>query len=178
MSWTAKLTLLEKPPHHVVARFWATTDQESSDCILWLGTKSYDGYGKFHFKKKSWMAHRFIYEVTNGPAPLDQTVDHECRVRHCVNPKHLRLLTNKKNVLIGDGLTAREALQTHCRLGHPFEGNNLRYEKTWRRCKRCHNDRQKKYRKARRALEFIAKNENQVKDQSIFARAAQRKAWV
>ena len=157
MSWTAKLTLLEKPPHHVVARFWASVDFDNSEeCWPWGKNKNYDGYGIFYFDRKHWMAHRFSFEIVNGPVPLNLTIDHECRNRLCVNPKHLRLATNKKNILIGKAPSAGYAVAEKCIRGHVFDvKNTYRWQKKngeWmRQCRACHNRRSAADMRAKRA---------------------------
>ena len=42
-------------------------------------------------------AHRFAYEALVGPIPAGLQLDHLCRVKNCVNPAHLRPVTNKQN---------------------------------------------------------------------------------
>lgn len=41
-------------------------------------------------------AHRFSYELVNGPVPEGHTLDHTCHVTLCVNPDHLQLATPKQ----------------------------------------------------------------------------------
>lgn len=42
-------------------------------------------------------AHRASWTHFFGPIPVGMTVDHVCRERTCVNPDHLRLMTNEDN---------------------------------------------------------------------------------
>jgi hypothetical protein len=42
-------------------------------------------------------AHRAAYILAIGPIPDGLHVDHLCARRDCVNPDHLRLVTNKQN---------------------------------------------------------------------------------
>lgn len=50
-------------------------------------------------------AHRIAYELFVGPIPRGMVVDHTCRVRCCVNPDHLQLVTLAENTRLG---TARK----------------------------------------------------------------------
>lgn len=53
------------------------------------------GYGVFGRPHR--LAHRLSFERVYGPIPDGLTVDHECEVKACVEPEHLRLLTAKEN---------------------------------------------------------------------------------
>ena len=78
-------------------RFWEKVDQ-SGDCWLWTASCSSKGYGYFNVGGgRIVRAHRFSYELVNGPIPEGLQLDHRCRVPSCVNPDHLRLATNKQN---------------------------------------------------------------------------------
>ena len=54
------------------------------------------------------------------------SLDHTCRVRHCVNPHHLQDVTIRENVLRSEGVAAINAKKTHCPKGHEYSGGNLR----------------------------------------------------
>jgi hypothetical protein len=72
-------------------KFWAKVEKTDT-CWMWTGPLSH-GYGRHN----QFRAHRVAYELTNGPIPDGMEIDHECRVRQCVNPEHLRLATRKQN---------------------------------------------------------------------------------
>lgn len=90
-----KFELLRGVP--VEKRFWHKVDK-SGDCWLWTAVKHRKGYGQFGNGQKIVQAHRFSYELANGPIPDGMQVDHRCHNRACVNPAHLRLATNKQNI--------------------------------------------------------------------------------
>ena len=72
--------------------------EPGTGCWLWTSGLWGGGYGAFFLRGKKVQAHRFSYEHHVGPIPEGLDVDHLCRVRHCVNPKHLEPVTRKVNI--------------------------------------------------------------------------------
>lgn len=77
-------------------RFWAKVNRTDS-CWLWTASKSPRGYGQIRIGGRLVAAHRYSWELVNGPIPPGLLADHLCHVRNCVNPSHLRLVTPKQN---------------------------------------------------------------------------------
>lgn len=46
-------------------------------------------------------AHRYLWTLHRGPIPAGLVPDHLCRVRDCVNPDHMELVTNAENIRRG-----------------------------------------------------------------------------
>lgn len=70
----------------------------TSGCWFWIKSTDKDGYGQFHpHQRKRKMAHRYSWEIYNGPIPHGLQVLHKCDVYSCVNPSHLFLGTQKEN---------------------------------------------------------------------------------
>lgn len=125
---------------NIEARFWSKVDKGSS-CWLWRAKARVKGYGRFYANGKDVLAHRFAYELLVGGIPRGLIIDHICRNHACVNPKHLRVVTNRENILAGVGPTVINAMKAHCKHGHPLDGKNTRL-KVERRgkqriCKKC-----------------------------------------
>jgi len=125
-------------------RFWSKVDKQFLGCWLWSSTVGKKGYASFRAQGKTSTAHRFIYQVFNGPVGKDSHVDHLCRVRHCVNPSHLEAVSLHENVVVrGQGLSAENSRKTHCKNGHEFTGKNLSVVNGGRRCVTCLNKKQR-----------------------------------
>lgn len=77
------------------------TPSDESSCWLWQKTIARHGYGIIMNKGKRIYAHRLSYETHVGPIPEGLTIDHLCRVRSCVNPKHLEPVTRGENARRG-----------------------------------------------------------------------------
>lgn len=87
----------------VEQKFWPYVDK-SGDCWLWTRSTNNSGYGNLKFNEGRYVVHRFSYELHNGPIPAGMVIDHTCRVRICVNPNHLRAVSQKQNVENHNGL--------------------------------------------------------------------------
>ena len=106
-------------------KFWARVEKTAT-CWLWRGPKDRDGYSR-HGKRAS--GHRFAYEIRRNRIPEGMTIDHLCRVRHCVNPDHMEIVTRKVNTLRGFGPSAVAARKTHCKNGHRLGKKSVRFRK-------------------------------------------------
>jgi len=108
------------------ARFHAKTSvNDETECIEWNAYTNRKGYGVFGVEgRKTALAHRVAYEAENGQIPVGLVIDHLCRVRNCVNPKHMEAVTQKENVQ--RGMAGKHQLEkTHCPQGHEYAGDNL-----------------------------------------------------
>jgi hypothetical protein len=110
-------------------------------CWLWDGAQNGHGYGKLRVDRDGGRftepAHRLAYHLYRGSIPPGLVIDHLCRNRWCVNPSHLRVLTNRENILAGTGWSARHSRKTHCRHGHEFTESNTKIIPKGRACKTC-----------------------------------------
>lgn len=115
--------------------------EPNTGCWLWLGTINHEGYGKVHSTERGTrvFAHRASYEREFGPIPPGLQIDHRCRTRSCINPRHLEAVTPRTNCLRSTSRSAANAQKIACDRGHRLEGENLRIGADGHRhCIACH----------------------------------------
>lgn len=130
--------------------FWAKVDQGGA-CWVWQGARDRYGYGVISRGDKTRRAHRHSFALAGGHLIAGFVIDHKCRNRACVNPAHLRQISNRQNLLESPGTYAGKAVaKTHCKRSHPLSGGNLRRNVSGsRRCKACDALWLREYRKER-----------------------------
>jgi hypothetical protein len=101
--------------------------EPNSGCWLWIGKISNRGYGCFD----NHMAHRFAYELFVGPIPDGLVVDHQCNNSACVNPDHLKAMTQSANV------RRYSDKKLFCPKGHPYDERNTYVNRGHRTCRIC-----------------------------------------
>ena len=94
--------------------------EPNSGCVLFMGHLLENGYGRVLVDRRVTQAHRVAYEAEYGPIPPGLVIDHLCRVRSCINPKHLEVVTQRINILRGTSPSARNITKTACLRGHEF----------------------------------------------------------
>ena len=134
-------------------RLWSRVDA-SGDCWEWTGSQG-RGYARFAFKvdgfTRAVTVHRAVWEQLVGPIPDGMQLDHLCRVRHCVKPDHIEVVTPRENLVRSYAtLAGRNSRATHCPQGHPYDDANTSYYKSARRCLACHREREFEPNKRRR----------------------------
>ena len=133
-------------------RRWVLEIPESG-CWIWEGALNPGGYGSVAFNGKTTGAHRVSYILEYGDIPEGLDLDHLCRVRCCVNPRHLEPVSRSENLKRGEtgyNLVC-EALEKHyCPVGHPYDEENTYYRKDRpgnRGCKECRRNATREWRK-------------------------------
>jgi len=67
-------------------------------CWLWTGLAGYNGYGQITFNRTTISAHRISYGLATGKDLTGKTLLHSCHNPSCVNPNHLSIGTQSKNM--------------------------------------------------------------------------------
>ena len=131
--------------------------ERTDTCWLWRGAITKKGFGTMHVtsqpRKVSAHAHRIAWELYRGPIPDGLTIDHLCRVKHCVNPAHMEPVTSSENTRRSDNPAMQNARATHCKNGHEWTPENtLRQgpQGQWRWCRECGRARSREYMRNKR----------------------------
>lgn len=93
-QWATGSPAIRRPNPHgpPEERFWRYVDVRSAgECWTWNGHRDKDGYGTLRVGRTQMRAHRFSYELHNGPIPDGELVRHACDNPPCCNPSHLGL---------------------------------------------------------------------------------------
>lgn len=73
-----------------------------SGCWVWVESDSGGGRGGGYPRLKldgaTVAVHRLMWTNRNGLIPPRKQIDHKCRVRCCVNPDHVEMVTHKENM--------------------------------------------------------------------------------
>jgi hypothetical protein len=126
-----------------VRRFWERSFPEpNTGCLLYGGNANQAGYGIVHIRGRRSFAHRFAYQLGNGPIPSGLVVCHRCDTPACINPDHLSLGTiadNNNDSLRKGRRRGRFSGTACCVHGHRFtpENTHIVSGETKRRCRTC-----------------------------------------
>lgn len=121
--------------------FWKKVSKTDA-CWLWIGHVSDNGYAKFGWqtiadrKMHGATVHRVAWSSVNGDIPDGMQIDHLCRVRNCVRPDHLEVVTPRENTARSSAISAKNMAKTTCPRGHPYSGVNIDGKRICHECAR------------------------------------------
>lgn len=138
-------------------RFWNKVNKTNT-CWLWTAGKTNTGYGRFNYLNKT-RAHQVSWILKHGLIPNGLQINHKediCSNKHCINPEHLYLGTQKQNVEdMARNKNHGQQKKNHCKNGHEFTLENTGYSnkttKTQQRyCKECKRKQTREWHKNKR----------------------------
>lgn len=120
------------------SRLLAKADRSNGPDACWpfTGARKPTGYGNFYLGGKVVGAHVAAYLLFAGEIPAGLEIDHichdpqicsggnSCTHRRCVNPAHLVPSTHRANDMRSAGVSAINAVKTHCPRNHPYDDVN------------------------------------------------------
>lgn len=109
--------MFEALPERIQSRISSslTSSFEGTACWEWTGLMNRNGYGYVWWKGKNRVAHRVVYEITQGEIPEGLLLDHRCCNRGCVHPAHTEPVTPKVNTERGRAVLYRKKDHDTCR---------------------------------------------------------------
>jgi hypothetical protein len=132
-------------------RFWDKARRNvHTGCWEWTGRLDKDGYAeRVHVSgsgshRVRMSPQRWAYTVLVGPID-DETLNHDCYVRNCVNPGTEHAATPMS---LADNVREGKARITHCPHGHEYTDDNTILVgplKNRRQCRACTNGRSRAY---------------------------------
>lgn len=138
-----------------ITRFWSHVNKssgvfgknnDSTECWLWTASINNKGYGNFKpSKSESYKAHRFSYKIVHGLIEPGYEIHHKCKIKKCVKPEHLTLVTREEHALLEDPGIFNTS-KTHCPHGHEYNEINTghshgRQGRLQRYCRACNRKR-------------------------------------
>lgn len=129
----------ERWPRKTDEQFWEMAVRDPvTDCLVWQGASTTGGYGHVRYGARMRNAHIVAYLLVRGFIPAGLQIDHLCRTRKCIEPRHLEAVTQRENIFRGTSNQAKNHRKTHCKHGHPFdEENTYRAKSGFRVCRTC-----------------------------------------
>lgn len=110
---------------------------DNNGCWLWTGWINPDGYGLIRIDNTRMRAHRLSWTLFHGPIPDNLTIDHLCRIRHCINPEHLEPVTGAENIRRDLEFRKVGQYKTHCSKGHKITPRTLSHHGSGYHCRIC-----------------------------------------
>lgn len=117
---------------------------DEHDCWLWDGARTPGGYGHINCGGGVYRhAHIVTYEHFVGLVPEGLELDHQCNVRHCVNPWHLKAVTHYENVRRSRSPEMEAHRTGRCSRGHSLADAHRDKHGRVRNCRTCRNEKRR-----------------------------------
>lgn len=70
----------------------------TNGCLIWNGHVDTAGYPNVKWQNKNYLVHRAYYKIMVSDIKKHDTLDHLCRNKLCINPKHLEPVSRSENI--------------------------------------------------------------------------------
>lgn len=139
--------------------------EPNSGCHLWVGAViQRAGYGQFSIEGRPVLVHRLAYEMEVGPIDDGLVIDHLCRNKLCVNPRHLEPVRYAQNLARGHNRSNDLVIAEFCRRGHPRSENR----RSWASCRTCNLEWQRSHpKRGKRALSSLSPASGAVSSEGV-----------
>lgn len=119
-------------PDLLPARMASKVTIDTNGCWIWAGAVQSRGYACLGVGGRVQLGHRVAYESLIGPIAPGMTIDHLCRVKRCLNPGHMEVVSR------GDNTLRYYASRDSCKRGHRYtEANTYVTSRGTRECRTC-----------------------------------------
>lgn len=117
------------------------------DSPCWESTykPSTAGYAVIGDGGKTLYAYHLSYDKWVGERDKDRQIDHACCNRACWNPEHLKQMTQKENIALGNSPGAVATRTGLCKYGHSLDDAYIVKATGYRNCRVCRQESQRKY---------------------------------
>ena len=89
-------------PCDLPPRLAKNIEVDNSGCWLWTASTQPSGYAQLRVGTQMLYGHRLAFQSAHPEVDMRSgVIDHLCRVRRCVNPAHLELVTHRVNAFRG-----------------------------------------------------------------------------
>lgn len=127
-----------------ISRFWKKV-RKSQGCWGWLGCHFNTGRPAFWLNRNNVLAYRVVFLLTKGNIAQDLVIDHLCDNPACMNPDHMKVATQRENLLRSNNVCARNKRKLLCKRGHELSPlRTVKYaNRGWRECRICKRELQR-----------------------------------
>jgi hypothetical protein len=113
----------------------------SGDCWLYAGNSPDKLYPVIvrseRGRKVSYKVARLLWAALVGPIPDDWWLDHMCRNTRCVNPDHMRPMSENDVPIRSDQPSGKRKAQRECKRGHLYTPETIKWQGNKRACAIC-----------------------------------------